>query len=115
MKMMSGYKCHQYAASDQINVEKALQTIQRPTFFFGITERWEETICLFHQWYGGKIQPFEMRNNRPTLRSALNRSIDYHDVDMEFVPEAEKIFDQRLLAAGCLGTRSASIESHLHI
>jgi hypothetical protein len=111
LKMILGYYCYKgyIPYPNELSVDLALRRINTPSFFFGFTDRWEESICLFHKWYGGEPQPFEMKNNRPTERQGLNLTMDYHDLDMEFIPRAMEIFDGRLAEAGCLRRASADI------
>jgi hypothetical protein len=42
---------------------QALNTLSRMAFV-GLTEYWQETICLFHAMFGGRITPHEMDNVR---------------------------------------------------
>jgi len=99
------------------NITKAKELIRQPNFFFGITERWDETICLFHKWFGGEAQPYELRNNRKTTTNSRHKK--YHhmldnvtremmpeDLDTIFFKDAEKVFDERLKETGCYGWSS---------
>jgi hypothetical protein len=102
--MILGYHCFRGYVPDpsELNVDLALSRIASMDFFFGVTDRWNHSMCLFHKWYGGVPQPFEMKNNRPTRREKLNMTLAYQDVDTEFIPRAMAIFDRRLAEAGCL-------------
>ena len=40
--------------------------LQSAFAFVGLTERWADTICLFHARFGGVVRAVELRNNRPT-------------------------------------------------
>lgn len=71
-----------------------------------MTDRWDESICLFHHWYGGETQPFELLNNRPTKRLDISTDEDeldkeLVDVDAVFVAGAAKTFEERIKVAGC--------------
>jgi len=111
IKMVLGHRCFKDVNIIELNLNKAIRRIKRPNFFFGVTDRWAESMCLFHQWYGGSSQPFEMRNNRPTFREPLNRTINYHDLDTELFARAVEIFDRRLIEAGCLMRRNSIEQS----
>ena len=106
IKMVMGYRCHHYVDPGDLDVKEALRRISSPSFYFGMTDRWDESICLFHYWYGGETQPFELLNTRPTKRLDISTDEDeldreLVDVDTVFVAGAAKIFEQRIRAAGC--------------
>ena len=87
----------------ELNVTLALTRIASPTFFFGVTDRWAESMCLFHKWYGGSVQKYEHFNNRPTKRRESNgtSTSDLKDLDTALFAGAVKIFEARLKKAGC--------------
>lgn len=102
--MVLGHRCHHFVDESKLDVKEALQRIASPSFYFGLTDRWNESICLFHSWYGGKTKPFELLNNRPTKRRDISgeNELDIVDVDTAFVAGATRIFEERLKKAGCL-------------
>ena len=104
--MVMGHRCHRYVDPRKLDVKEALRRIASPSFYFGLTDRWDESICLFHYWYGGDTQPFELLNNRPTKRldiSADEDELDKELVDLDtvFVAGAKILFEERLKVAGC--------------
>jgi hypothetical protein len=105
IKMVLGYGCHEKVEESKMNVSMALERVQNPLFFFGITDRWDESICLFHYWFGGSRQPFEVKNNRPTKRNKDDRVTIIQqppaDLDTVFVEGAMEIFEERLKETNC--------------
>lgn len=47
------------------NVSRALETLESDYVFWGITDYWPTTICLFHCELGGDFRPSELQNTRP--------------------------------------------------
>lgn len=46
-------------------LESALLALEKLEFV-GLTERWDESICLFHRMFGGRIHPGEFKNFHST-------------------------------------------------
>ncbi len=44
-----------------MRLERAVQTVSKLAFV-GITEEWDESVCLFHRMFGGHIHPMEFKN-----------------------------------------------------
>jgi hypothetical protein len=104
IKMVLGYKCHQKVEASKLNVSMALERVQSPLFFFGMTDRWDESICLFHSWFGGSRKPFEVMNNRPTKRNNKGSTTIQQppvDLDTVFVQGVVEIFEERLKEVNC--------------
>lgn len=104
MKNILGHSCrNNFVNESELNVTLALTRIASPTFFFGVTDRWAESMCLFHKWYGGSVQKYEHFNNRPTKRRESNgtSTSDLKDLDTALFAGAVKIFEARLRKAGC--------------
>ena len=101
--MLLGHKCYREKISEnKLNMKLAFERISSPFFFFGITDRWNESICLFHAWFGGDIRAFELKNNRPTKRNETEMNIsNYTDLDFILFEEVSKIFDARLADTNC--------------
>jgi len=36
--------------------------------FIGLTDHWEESICLFHAMFGGQVNPHELDNGTSYIR-----------------------------------------------
>ena len=101
LKMILGFTCYDFVDPEHLNISVAVNRIQTPHFFFGITDRWEESICLFHHMYGGSTQPFELKNNRKTKRVETPGNINRTFAETIFFEEALKIFNMRVKEAGC--------------
>lgn len=102
LKMILGFRCEKQVNEIDLDVEKALHRISSPFFFFGMTDRWSESICLFHYWFGGSMQPYEMFNNRPTvLRDVLTSKVT-DSLDQLLFEGSTIIFEHRLSRAGCV-------------
>ena len=101
LKMMLGFQCFEDVDPRNLNVTLALERVKSPRFFFGITEQWNKSICLFHKWFGGTMQPFELKNNRKTKRVDESGFIDHTSAETLFFNEAIKVFDDRIKEAGC--------------
>ena len=112
-KMVLGYRCMELVPPPRLDLGLALRRIAAPNFFFGLTDRWEESLCLFHSWYGGTTQPYELANNRPSaFGGGREREQDGTgippDVDAALFAGATVIFDARIEAAGCASGRGTS-------
>jgi hypothetical protein len=104
IKMVLGYRCHQKVEESKLNVSMALERVQSPFFFFGITDRWDESICLFHYWFGGSVKPFESINSRRTKRNkTANMIVQQPPADLEtvFMEGVMETFEARLKEADC--------------
>lgn len=104
-KMLTGTRCHfDVPTGETLNVSKAMEWISSENFFFGITDRWHESICLFHAWFGGHIIRAELGNVRPTHRKRnMPFPSWYRDLDYDLWDHATEIFEERLLRAHCKG------------
>eukprot|EP00978_Attheya_sp_CCMP212_P040808 scaffold226478_cov31-Attheya_sp.AAC.3 len=104
--MVLGHRCHHHVEPAKLPVKEALHRIASLSFYFGLTDRWEESICLFHNWYGGSTKPFELLNNRPTKRLDVPRDDEIRivNIDTAFIAGVTRIFDERLKKAGCIAS-----------
>ena len=101
--MVLGHKCMTEISLPDLDLTLALDRISSPHFYFGLTDRWDESICLFHKWYGGEVHYFELQNNRPSIRiegggGDLDPKVD---LDVTFIQRATHIFNRRLKESGC--------------
>ena len=106
IKMVLGYGCHEIVETNKLDVSEAIRRVDSPFFFFGLTDRWDESLCLFHHWFGGKVEPFERRNNRKTNDKIVNRLTRSTlqpppDADTVFVQALVEVFESRLHEANC--------------
>lgn len=118
IKMVLGHPCHKLVEPSQLNVSKALQRVDSPYFFFGLTDRWDESLCLFHSQFGGTIESYERLNNRKTGNMVVNRTERSilqppTDLDTEFVNAVEKIFERRLRDANCTSSKVEEMISRI--
>jgi hypothetical protein len=79
-KMLTGHSCLSSLPSHQLPqlVEKAKEILSTHMAFVGLTERWAESICLFHAMYGGHTSQFEFTNSRPALIDENDLPIRIH-------------------------------------
>ncbi|KAI9003350.1 hypothetical protein DFJ74DRAFT_434872 [Hyaloraphidium curvatum] len=80
--------------------------------FFGITERWNETVCTFHCELGGEADPSELVNTRdngrfsPADAAALSEEVKEHfgrvlAQEEELYAEAVRRFEERARRCRC--------------
>ncbi|CAB9526323.1 expressed unknown protein [Seminavis robusta] len=111
LKMVLGHHCYKQHRQEiehmgPLDVSLAIERVSQPRFFFGITERWAESLCLFHRWFGGSvIEDIEFVNNR---KGRTQPPGNYRDVvpphkELEWFEGIMPIFEERLKAANCLG------------
>eukprot|EP00638_Chattonella_subsalsa_P004098 CAMPEP_0117750408 /NCGR_PEP_ID=MMETSP0947-20121206/10356_1 /TAXON_ID=44440 /ORGANISM="Chattonella subsalsa, Strain CCMP2191" /LENGTH=231 /DNA_ID=CAMNT_0005568581 /DNA_START=137 /DNA_END=832 /DNA_ORIENTATION=- len=110
-KFLSGYDCAAPINVTNKEYKRALSVLEKLDFF-GITDYWQESICLFHATFGlGPIDdPKELANSRPTA-GARHLSIpettqiilkQNENYDVQLFELGEKIFLSRAKLAGCL-------------
>eukprot|EP00797_Seminavis_robusta_P010589 Sro1789_g297690.2 (179) ;mRNA; r:19753-20289 len=109
LKMVLGHDCckqnRQQIENMRLNVSLAIERVSQPRFFFGITERWAETMCLFHRWFGGEVlSDVDFHNNRKgrTLPPGKYRDDVPPHQELEWFEAIVPIFEARLKAANCL-------------
>eukprot|EP00750_Incisomonas_marina_P014200 INCI17617.5.p1 GENE.INCI17617.5~~INCI17617.5.p1 ORF type:complete len:630 (+),score=94.57 INCI17617.5:1460-3349(+) len=64
-KMLLGTACAHRRTLNQSDVDQAVLHIRRGFAFVGITDRYHESICLFHAMFGGPLLHLETFNTRP--------------------------------------------------
>jgi len=119
-KFLSGYDCAAPMKLTNAEYKKAARALVRLDFF-GITDHWEESICLFHATFGlgPTTNAKEFENQRPTTggtHSSLPESTvkllkrnDYYDSQLFNL--GRDIFFERAKEAGCLAEKALSIMS----
>ena len=68
--MVLGYQCAQPRVDlTQADLMEAIRRIKNDFAFFGLTDYYTETVCLFHRMFGGIVESQEFLNNRyvPTV------------------------------------------------
>ena len=107
--MLTGFWCYNPVPKGAtLNVSLAKERIGSSSFFFGITDRWHESICLFHAWFmntSRTLRTPELGNMRPTRRKQVDFPADYRDLDFELYEYAIQLFEERLVRSDCLGAR----------
>uniref|UniRef100_A0A7S3YEH7 Sulfotransferase domain-containing protein n=1 Tax=Heterosigma akashiwo TaxID=2829 RepID=A0A7S3YEH7_HETAK len=114
-KFLTGYDCAAPVNITSAEYEQAAKALVRLDFF-GITDYWKESICLFHATFGlGPITDAqEMENRRPTAgvaHSTLPESTlillernEYYDVKLFSL--GRDMFFSRAEKAGCLESKT---------
>lgn len=108
-KMLAGYGCHESHALTQQEVQRAMHRVASGSDFVGLTERYAESVCLFHVKYGGTVWDFEVEPgetpsfNKARAGSAAAEAEPEHwwhggdrDHDIQLYALARDRFDQDL-------------------
>ncbi|CAB9504948.1 expressed unknown protein [Seminavis robusta] len=109
LKMVLGHHCHkqrpqQLKKMGPLNISLAIERVSQPRFFFGITGRWAESMCLFHRWFGGKVlEDIDFVNTRKGDTPGGYRGVvlPVHD-ELEWFEGIMPIFEARLQAVNCV-------------
>lgn len=112
LKMVLGKACQASIKPRDglLNVTLAVHRMAQAHVWFGLTDRWTDSMCLFHAWVDGSTatEPYELQNYRPGKQDVILDDINdvtlpsSYDPDLSFYSEAVKIFDRRLEEAGCV-------------
>ena len=77
-KMFTGSHCSDHTVNVSFaTVLEARKIISRHFAFIGITDRWLESICLFHAMYGGKVKSVEIENVRPSPTTRVYSPLEF--------------------------------------
>lgn len=63
-KMILGRTCHDTNPVTDEDLKLAVNALDEHFLFVGVMERWQETIEVFHQYFGGNVLPIELKVNR---------------------------------------------------
>lgn len=63
--MLTGSKCAANEPVDEQRLQRAVDTL-RQAAFVGLTDEWNDSICLLHAMLGGKMAAHSFRNVRST-------------------------------------------------
>ena len=63
--MLTGTLCARENTITPARIAEAVRVMEEAAFV-GVTDEWDESICLFHSMYGGKPLAIEFLNARPT-------------------------------------------------
>eukprot|EP00440_Ansanella_granifera_P022616 gb/GFBE01024565.1/.p1 GENE.gb/GFBE01024565.1/~~gb/GFBE01024565.1/.p1 ORF type:complete len:433 (+),score=79.29 gb/GFBE01024565.1/:1-1299(+) len=117
-RMLTGGNCAEAeSARDQpfdggeARLEEALVTL-KAMVFVGITERWDESVCLFHRMFGGRLNAAQLvdmhqgtnHEDNSYDESVLDGFVD--EVDEQIYKAAEQRFNE--LLAEHLGSNASS-------
>ena len=88
-KMVLGKQCSEKYQLTHADLAEAKRIVREELAFVGLTERWQESIRLFHSMHGGTLYSEELfirtRESPPAIenvRSALGSSYDYFDEEL---------------------------------
>jgi V8-like Glu-specific endopeptidase len=65
-KMILGHGCASNVLVTKDDALTAMHVLEHAFVFVGVTDRWNQSVALFHAMYGGAVQPFELSNLRPS-------------------------------------------------
>ena len=65
VKMLNGLYCAQVVEVTEAMVNRAIDRMARAAFV-GITDEWNDSMCLFHAMYGGRLPAPAFQNIRAT-------------------------------------------------
>ena len=99
-KMILGRQCSERYKITIADLQEAKRIVRNEFAFVGITERWDESIRLFHGMHGGKMfsdEMFARYRDSPkaveNVRKALENSYDYFDE--EIYDTALEVFERQ--------------------
>lgn len=108
-KMVLGFACASPVEISSDMLDEAKRRVREDFAFVGLTNAWNQSVCLFHRMWGGRTLAVEFENTRPggyrSTPSAADanylREIGYADRDTELYAEVEALFSRRLRQYGC--------------
>eukprot|EP00039_Didymoeca_costata_P003417 m.67520 g.67520 ORF g.67520 m.67520 type:complete len:351 (+) comp11897_c0_seq1:122-1174(+) len=105
VKMMTGRYCAEYSLVTNQDLENAKKHLSTALAFVGLTDYFNESVCLFHAMFGGNPRESSFSHARPTSQfSSGYESSEAPFVDDPFdealYMEARKIFVSRLKQYG---------------
>jgi hypothetical protein len=120
-KMMNGIGCNEDYKLTSDEVQTAANFVEHKASFVGLTNRFEESVCLFHAMYGGTLYHFEAKEfvmHRGESRELHDESVlgDWQDEEDNVVFAAgSRKFEEDLAAhaeqvRSCLTTVNAWVD-----
>jgi hypothetical protein len=102
-KMILGRVCHDTAPVTDADLNLAISTMRTNFKYVGVMERWEESVKVFHQLYGGQTLPIELMAQRQTKKTGVVDFGGFRDnVDEAFYAAVLTMFeDQAKRGAAC--------------
>jgi len=99
-KMVLGRQCSEKYKITIADLQEAKRIVQQEFAFVGITEKWDESVRLFHGLHGGKMysdEVFARYRDSPkaveNVRKALRNAYDYFDE--ELYQTAVEVFERQ--------------------
>eukprot|EP00043_Microstomoeca_roanoka_P020477 m.250022 g.250022 ORF g.250022 m.250022 type:complete len:319 (-) comp17172_c0_seq4:48-1004(-) len=93
IRMMLGLECNTiknmkelYFTPTPKQVKFASELLSHAFAFVGLTDYWNESVCLFHAMFGGDITPKEMLNVRPGVANLPEEKPSAMDIDVKEDP-----------------------------
>jgi len=81
-RMLTGGSCADDGASKgtpfPVNTQAAIAAVNRLAFL-GLTEEWNDSVCLFHKMFGGRVTQAEFKNFHPSLHETPDADIIDHE------------------------------------
>lgn len=99
VKMLTGSKCAADVPVDEARLATAVAVL-REAAFVGITDEWNESMCLFHAMYGGDLNEHVFQNVRAT--DTMNRGYNRDEALEKLSPEDDPYDWQLFLVAKAL-------------
>jgi hypothetical protein len=101
-RMLTGGTCADDGAAAgrpfPVNVPAAVALVQR-LGFVGLTDEWNDSVCLFHKMYGGKVTQAEFKNFHPSHREKPDVEVQ-DEVDAPVYAAAKRRFQELLKQYG---------------
>eukprot|EP00427_Karlodinium_veneficum_P009476 CAMPEP_0169077238 /NCGR_PEP_ID=MMETSP1015-20121227/8771_1 /TAXON_ID=342587 /ORGANISM="Karlodinium micrum, Strain CCMP2283" /LENGTH=410 /DNA_ID=CAMNT_0009136747 /DNA_START=33 /DNA_END=1265 /DNA_ORIENTATION=+ len=88
-RMLTGQKCaNESSVIWPERITQAIETVHSMAFV-GLTEQWNESICLFHLMFGSRLHPAELKDYHPT--HVAEESITKEHLELSaYVDEADE-------------------------
>lgn len=115
INMLSGYFPETKKVLNENDFLRAKTRLFNEIIFYGITDRWDETVCTFHCEFGGEALPSEFINTRDNgqvqkeqltalLTPKVKAWLDQVQArENKLFDEANSRFEARAKKCGCLG------------
>jgi hypothetical protein len=98
VKMLNGLYCAQLFDITTAMVNRAIERVERSAFF-GITDEWNDSMCLFSAMYGGRTPDAVFRNVRSTAETDAHyrRELGLSEIKKEDDPHDWRLFEAALI------------------
>lgn len=96
VKQLTGSKCATNVPVDEARLAQAVDVVRRAAFV-GITDEWNDSLCLFHAMHGGELNEHLFQNVRDT--GSIRRGYSPDDAPAMLTPEDDPYDWQLYLVA----------------